>query len=98
MGHVVVNIGIIEITMDKMSKARKMKSTAHSYITTSNTIDDISWYMDSRAINHITNDLNQIWGQIGKLHGKMNIIMGNGNKIEVLQSCNESISSYEKSI
>ena len=46
------------------------------------TINNPNWYMDIRAINHLTTDLNKLTLKMG-YKGKEKLLVGNGNSLKI---------------
>lgn len=51
------------------------------YLATFSTVNDLAWYMNSRASNHVTNDEGHL--ENSNVSNEKNLIVGNGDKIKV---------------
>lgn len=63
-----------------------------AFVASPETLTDSAWYVDSGASNHITNDVNTLQQRMD-YNGKANLIVGNGERLNICSVGNAWVSS-----
>lgn len=81
---------LIDLTMVKIEEARSSSQEISAYIATPSTLEDLDWYMDSGATNHITHHEDPGTSKSSILS------VGNGDKLPIIRSTPATFSKFFK--
>nr|KYP50444.1 Retrovirus-related Pol polyprotein from transposon TNT 1-94 [Cajanus cajan] len=81
----------------KSEKDKEQNYNFNAYVASPSTVEDLDWYFDSGASNHVTYDQNKVQ-EVNENDGKSFLTVGNGANLKIIACGDSSLDTQQKSL